>query len=169
MEGFGNIYCIQSLNDESYVYVGMTKLSLEKRLKNHIYDYNYWKEGKIRYVSSFKIFELGEPKIDLLEKCPIKMLLEKEKEYINKLKDNFIVCNIIGNEDNIGEKGKNDNRTEEVKEKEKEHLKKYYQENKDKINERRKIDTIRNKQSNKEIRRRYYLKNQEKIKERVRK
>jgi hypothetical protein len=88
----GKVYMIKPLNgDAGDIYIGQTKLdSITDRLKYHISDYNYWKQGKQCFVSSFNLFEkygVEECHIYLLENVccdePMK-LKEREDYYLSK-------------------------------------------------------------------------------------
>jgi hypothetical protein len=88
----GKVYMIKPLNgDAGDIYIGKTKLdSITDRLKYHISDYYYWKQGKNNFVSSFILFEkygVDECHILLLENVccdtPTK-LKEREDYYLSK-------------------------------------------------------------------------------------
>jgi hypothetical protein len=124
------------------VYIGSTTKSIETRLKKHEYDYIYYCEGKRCYCASYKILENGKFKIELIEEIEFqnkKELLEKERYYI----ENTNCVNIITPSMTHQESYKNwydksykiyyDNN----KEKENERKRKEYEKNKEKINERR--------------------------------
>jgi len=48
-------------------YYGSTIQPLYKRKSDHKVDFEMWKDGRRHYVSSYKLFEIGEPDIILLE------------------------------------------------------------------------------------------------------
>ena len=88
------IYKIIPLNPEheSDVYIGSTcKPRLSQRLTKHIYDYNYWKNGKYNKVSSFKLFDkygIENLNIYLIEEFPCEtkdQLRKKEGYYIKNI------------------------------------------------------------------------------------
>jgi ribosomal protein L37AE/L43A len=60
----GKIY---KLECEGLVYYGSTCSTLTKRLCGHKKDYKSWVNGKCRSITSFKLFEIGEPIIVLVE------------------------------------------------------------------------------------------------------
>jgi hypothetical protein len=72
------------------IYVGSTTKTLAQRLAQHKHDYKTNKDNSRRYVSSFKLLELGECEILLLESvnCENKdELRAKEREWIDKFKN----------------------------------------------------------------------------------
>ena len=88
------IYKIEPLNPdhESDIYIGSTcKPRLSQRLTKHIYDYNYWKNGKYNKVSSFKLFDkygIENLNIYLIEEFPCEtkdQLRKKEGYYIKTI------------------------------------------------------------------------------------
>lgn len=86
---------IYKLSCDNYdkIYVGSTIQPLEERLKDHLNDYNRFKNGKCnKVITSFQLFEKGKVSIELLEQCKFttkKDLLKKEQEYILKF-DNCV-------------------------------------------------------------------------------
>ena len=91
----GRIYKIISPNSNK-IYVGSTTNdTLQKRLKGHIYSYKCWLKdnSKQTYYKSYELLKLGNVDIVLLESvnCNSKEeLLNKEKEWIEQLKDDII-------------------------------------------------------------------------------
>jgi len=138
----GNIYILEI---DNLKYIGSTFWDIDKRYKWHEYIFKRFITTNKGYLSSLKLFEIGKPTIRILEKitCNSKNeLLEKEKEYILK----YECVNIrlpITNE-------------LEKKQKEKEHNKKYYKENKEQINEYNKKYKEENKEEIKEHNKKYY-------------
>lgn len=52
-------------------YIGSTtELTLARRLSAHVTDYKQWKAGKGHNITSFRVIELGNYEITLLELCP---------------------------------------------------------------------------------------------------
>ena len=84
------IYTIRSPHTDKF-YIGSTTQSLCRRFSNHKTDYNLHVQNKIKYVTtSFKIIELGDSYIELLEEinCDSKTQLEmREGELIRIHKD----------------------------------------------------------------------------------
>ena len=136
----GKIYKIVA-ND--LIYIGSTcEPTLARRMANHRYDYNYWKNGKKKgYISSFKVLENSNAEIILLESFPCNSkdeLHAREKFYIEK--NECVNKNIPtrtkkewyeDNNDKINEKSKK--YYEDNKDKKKEYHEKYREENKDKL------------------------------------
>lgn len=118
-------------NTSDMIYVGSTYQTLEQRLKEHEKDYKRFKAGKYNNVSSFKILENNNYKIELVKNypCENKKNLELEegkiiKQYRN---DGLNIVNrcIVGQTDA-----------------------EYYQNNKNKIKEyRQKINKIQKEQN----------------------
>jgi hypothetical protein len=67
-------------------YIGSTCQPLCKRLAKHRIDYNLHKNDKTKkYMSSFKLFDLGNPNIILIESCKCnnkEELLRRERHHI---------------------------------------------------------------------------------------
>ena len=101
-------------------YIGSTCQQLSKRISDHRKTYKMWAKDPSKYgnMSSFRLFEVGEPEIFLIEDYPCErneQLLARERHYIETLE--CVNKNIPG-------------RTE------KETWAAYYQANKDHIRER---------------------------------
>ena len=82
----GKIYkIVDNLSD--MLYVGSTCNTLEQRLKAHISDYKSFKLGGKNNITSFKILENNDFKIELIENypCENKSQLEKREGYFIKL------------------------------------------------------------------------------------
>jgi hypothetical protein len=124
----GKIYSIRSHQTDE-IYIGSTTQPLSMRMATHRRDYKCYLQGKMHYITSFKILEFGDAYIELIEEfpCVSKMHLEKrEGEIIRKMEKCANRC-IAG-------------RTmKEYRQDHKEHLKewmkKYREDNKDKIKE----------------------------------
>ena len=82
----GKIYKIV-VNGSDSVYYGSTCTTLTKRMANHRKQYKLWVKDPIKYskVSSYELFEIGEPEIVLVEDvfCTRnEQLLARERFYI---------------------------------------------------------------------------------------
>lgn len=66
----GKIYKMYSLNDPSKVYIGSTCQQLARRKTNHVNNHRLYKKGRYGYTTSFEIIELGNVRIELVEKFP---------------------------------------------------------------------------------------------------
>ena len=64
------IYKMYSLNNPSKVYIGSTCQQLARRKTNHVNNHRLYKEGRYGYTTSFEIIELGNVRIELVEKYP---------------------------------------------------------------------------------------------------
>ena len=133
----GKIYKLTSEYTDK-IYVGSTcKKLLCQRLATHSSNYKLWKKGKGKNISSYKLFELGSVQITLLEAYPCETrdeLLSKERYWIEKYKDN-IVNKLIPIRT-----------SEEKKDYDKNHDKKYREEHKEQIVEKNKKYREENKQ-----------------------
>lgn len=145
------IYKIWSPSN-NLVYYGSTTQTLPQRLAKHLGNYKcYTKDNtKTSYMTSYKILEYEDYKIELVEEYPCNnksQLLKKEGEYI---KNNECVNMIIAGRNNkdyyqdniikIKERKINTSKTyyENNKEEIKQKSLNYHYENRDKINERHK-------------------------------
>ena len=65
------------------VYIGSTCMALSKRKAQHKAHYKSWLAGKFNYLSSFELFQQGNPDIFLIEKVPCndKMELMRREGY----------------------------------------------------------------------------------------
>jgi hypothetical protein len=151
----GKIYKLVN-TEGTLTYIGSTCQTLAKRKSNHHESYKLWKNGKSRYITSFKIFDDDEDgcQIILLEALPCNSKTELEKrerfyieshecvnktrptrtknEYYNDNKDK-IKQYALNNKDKIQEFQKQ--YREFNKEKILHQAKKYYEDNKNKIQE----------------------------------
>ena len=93
------IYTIRSPHTNKF-YIGSTTQKLCKRFANHKTNYNsYVNNGIVSFITSFKIIELGDSYIELLEEinCENKSQLEmREGELIRLHKDFSINKNMAG-------------------------------------------------------------------------
>ncbi len=133
----GKIYKIVS-NSSDDVYYGSTIETLSSRLGHHRANYKGWKNGKYHYVTSFKLIEMNDYEIVLVEKyaCTDKSeLFARERFYIE---NNHCVNKVIPG------------RTiQEYNADNKDRKRKYYEDNKDKIKEYRKDNEARIKEAKK--------------------
>jgi hypothetical protein len=85
MDYNGLVYML-TCDDPSLVYIGSSVQTKEKRLKGHQRDYKKWKNGSKEYCSSFKLFDVGNVKIEILidNLPPIKSELYKIEALIIK-------------------------------------------------------------------------------------
>ena len=110
-------------NTSDMIYVGSTCKTLQQRLKKHESDYKRFKDGKYNFMTSFKILENTNYKIELVKlfPCDNKQELELEEGKIIKQfrndKINIVNRNISGQTN-------------------KESCAQYRENNKDKINEK---------------------------------
>ena len=95
------IYTIRSPHTDKF-YIGSTTQKLCKRFANHKSDYDAYVNNKKNYITSFKIIELGDSYIELLEQinCDSKIQLElREGELIRIHKDLCINKIMVGRTD----------------------------------------------------------------------
>ena len=63
----GRVYTIRSYLKPELVYYGSTKETLSRRLAQHVSDYKKHLNGQQHFISSFKLIELGDAYIGLVE------------------------------------------------------------------------------------------------------
>ena len=168
------LYTIRSPHTDKY-YIGSTTQILCKRFADHKTHYKYYQMGKGYFLTSFKILELGDAYIELLEEinCDNRNQLEKrEGELIREHKLNCVNRNIpcrtdreyrSDNSDIIKEHRKeyyNDN-SDIIKE----HRKEYYNDNFDRISQQKKEYNLINADKLKEYYKEYNLLNADKKKQ----
>ena len=132
---------VYKIECDGLTYYGSTCNTLTKRLSQHKTNYNLWLSGKHHYVTSFKLFEIENPVIVLVEDYPCdrkEQLYARERYYIE---NNDCVNKIVPG------------RT----------VKEYNQQNKDKIKEYNKDYREQNKDKIANQRKEYRENNQEKI------
>lgn len=80
----GKIYKL-TVNGSDDVYYGSTIQPLSKRIGGHFNKFNDWKNGSTHYFTAFKLFELEDPIITLVENYPcnnVEELTARERFYI---------------------------------------------------------------------------------------
>lgn len=151
------IYKIWSPSHPDDIYIGSTIQSLSKRMVGHRTKYKQYKNGKNNYITSFKILEYGDAKIELIEdfKCQRREeLTAREGYYIRTL--DCINKNVAGRT----MKGwYEDNKTTVL-----ERHKQYREDNKEKIAQYQKQYKEDNKEKLAQKDKQYQQKNKEKIK-----
>ena len=155
------IYQIVPINvvDETDRYIGSTCRNLEHRLRQHLYHYNKFLNGKYEFITSFLLFEkygINGCKIELIEifACSSNKELQKREGVIIK-SNKCINKNIPGR---TSSEYYIDNK-EEINE----NQKLYYIDNKEKISEYKKLYYIDNKEEISENKKLFYIENKEKI------
>ena len=147
----GKIYKIWSVSTDE-IYVGSTVQSLSRRMTGHRRNYKHYLNGKGNFVSSYKILDYGNAKIELVEKfgCSCKEeLLAREGHFIRTL--NCVNLCIAGRT----QKQYREDNKESIRDKKKRH----YEDNRDKILCQRK----EYREVNREKLRQYYEDNRESI------
>ena len=93
----GKIYIIRSPHTEE-VYIGSTIQTLCKRMGQHREGYTKWKSGNNHFLTCFKLIELGDAYIELVEECPVenKNQLERREGEIMRQTENCINKIIAG-------------------------------------------------------------------------
>ncbi len=81
----GKIYKIID-NTSNMVYVGSTYKTLQQRLNGHEQQFKTFKAGKHHYITSFKILENNNYKIELIESFPC-----ETKQELNKREGNILI------------------------------------------------------------------------------
>ena len=120
-----NIYKISSDNCNQ-CYIGITKKDIQKRLKEHVACYELFKNEKTSFITSFKIIENGNYKIELIESFTPKDDQEKKDKEAYYIKTNNSVNKRIENRTQKEWTAQNWDRV-------KEHKLKYYYNNKEKF------------------------------------
>jgi hypothetical protein len=157
------IYKIWSPQTE-LIYIGSTTQTLCQRFTDHKKQYKIYKEGKTNYTSSFKILEYEDAKIELIEEvnCENRIQLNRrEGELIRQYKDICVNICIAGR---TKDEYYNENK-EQIEEKKKI----IYEENKEQINEKRRKYREYNKSNVLEKDRKYRKENKEYISKRTKK
>ena len=174
------IYTIRSPNTENY-YIGSTTQILCKRFSDHNINYKSYLKGTSNFITSFKILELGDAYIELLEEinCDNKNQLEKrEGELIREHKANCVNRNIAGR---TKKEYRTDNRDKAIqynidnrdkliqyridnKDKIKQQSKQYRIDNKELISKQYKQFKLDNKESISTQSKQYYKDNKERVK-----
>ena len=144
MSKIGYIYKIFCKTDDELVYYGSTTLQVCKRIKQHQYHYNYWKNGNNDFTTSFLIIDIGDWDYMTVEKVvydePFELKNRERFWIVNNECVNRIIPNTTPKESS--KKWRDNNKEaikqyqEENKEKLKEYKKQYQEENKEKINEK---------------------------------
>ena len=78
------IYKITSPSTD-LVYVGKTNLTLGQRFGKHNSDYRVWLAGKRKAVSSYKVLEHGDARIELIEETEDASGKQREVYWINAI------------------------------------------------------------------------------------
>jgi len=145
----GKIYSLRSHNNNKY-YIGSTTQELHKRLYEHKSHYKTYLNKKCNYISSFEISKNDDCYIEILEnfKCETKNeLTKREGELIRQFKNDIVNLHIPNrtqeeyyndNLDKIKAYDKEYNQTHK-KERTEKHAE-YFNINKDKINEQRRLN-----------------------------
>ena len=190
------IYTIRSPHTDKF-YIGSTTQKLCKRFANHKSNYNaYVNNVDCDFVTSFKIIELGDSYIELLEEinCENKSQLEMREGELIRLHKDFSINKImvgrnpkqyrIDNADKIKQyyidntdkiKQYYLDNTDKIKQKSKQNylnntdkIKQYNLDNTDKINKRRRQHRLDNPDKSKQYDKQHYLDNADKISKRRR-
>jgi len=146
------IYALSSPHT-NLLYIGSTCLSLPLRLRNHVELYKqYIKGNHNRKCSAFKLFELGDVRIETIDDCEDvcckKSLLKRERYYIEN--NNCVNKNIPSRTAAESSKAHYYNHIEEKRQ--------YYQDNKEKRLQYAKDYITANKDKYNEYQKQYRLK-----------
>ena len=148
------IYTIRSPHTNKY-YIGSTTQILCKRFGDHNINYKAYLKGTGGFTTSFKILELGDAYIELLDEinCDSKNQLEKrEGELIRIHKDNCVNKSIAGRTD------------KEYRIENRDKIKAYCIDNKEEITKQKKQYYVDNKESISKKNNQYRIDNKESIK-----
>ena len=165
------IYTIRSPHTDKF-YIGSTTQKLCKRFANHKASYNAYVNNIGNYITSFKIIELGDSYIELLEEinCDTKTQLEmREGELIRIHKDLCINKRIEGrtntqyNLDNVDKikqyRLDNADKIKQYRLDNADKMKQYNIDNADNIKQYKKQYNIDNADKKKQYNKQYHLKN----------
>ena len=157
------IYKLYSLEYENLFYIGSTcQKFLSVRLAGHVRDYKKFLKNKRHYMTSFKIIETGNYKIELLEAFPCNSkdeLIAREGHHIRQNPD--CVNKIIAGRTPKEYREKN-------KEKIKEYQKKYRENNKEKLKAKHKEYREKNREKRNAKNKEYYQNNKEHLQKKAR-
>lgn len=164
----GKIYIVRSPHTEE-VYIGSTVSSLSKRMGQHRGQFNLWKKGKNKYFTCFKLLDLGDAYIELIEEypCENKNQLERREGQIMRETVNCVNKCIAGRtkrEYRVDNKESILAKQKEYYEDNKKKFEEYYEANKEFISERNKEWREANIEIISEKKKKYYENNIEKIK-----
>ena len=151
------IYKITSPSNPDLVYIGSTTQSLKIRFSQHKSMFKRYKKGKVGYVTSFKIIEYSDCKIEL-----IKNVCCNNRKELDKIEGEFILNTICCNKFVAGRTNKQYHK--DNKEKINARRRAIYKAKKEKINARRRVYREANKEKIKARRRVYHEANKEKSK-----
>jgi len=112
-------------NDSGAIYIGSTCSSIEKRLRSHEYNYKQYLKNKYHFITAFSILEKNNYNIYLIDS--IECVDKKQRDIIETL---YILNENGINRNHPGRDIKQ--RYNDNKEKLNEYSRKYYQENKEK-------------------------------------
>jgi hypothetical protein len=146
------------------IYIGSTTQTIAQRLAEHIKTYRRFKNGKGNNITSYKILECEDYKIELIENYPCnnrEQLFKKEGEHIKNI--NCVNKCIMGKTQEEYKEERKEN-YENNKEIVLQTMKNYYENNKEIIKQKTRQYTIANNEKLKEYRKAYREKNKEKIK-----
>jgi hypothetical protein len=163
------IYKIWSTQTDD-IYIGSTTQPLSKRIGDHRSKSKGYQNGKYHYVTSFKILDYGDAKIELIEKVNCKCkeeLTAREGHYIRTLEcvNKYIPGRNLkqhyqDNKEKILQQNKQ--YRQDNKDKIKQYHKQYRQDNKDKIKQYHKQYKQDNKDKLSQKSKQYYQDNKEK-------
>jgi len=171
------LYTIRSPHTDKY-YIGSTTQILCKRFGDHKTHYKYYQMGKGHFLTSFKILELGDAYIELLEEINCEnrnQLVKREGEIIREHKEHCVNKHIPCRTNKEWEQDNHVKRSVQKKEyrlinadKLKEYRKEWEQDNHERISVQRKEYSLINADKLKEYHKEYKLINKEKINEKAR-
>ena len=161
----GKIYKL--INDSTdKIYIGSTCSSLNERLNKHKNNYKCFieKKGKQSYITSYKLLELGNVDIILIEDypCENKKELNKRERYYIDINREIALNKVIPTRT---QKEYLETNKDKIKEYQKNYMLNYYQLNKNQMQEKSIIYRNKTKDEKKEYDKCYRELNKEKIKE----
>lgn len=178
----GKIYKIWSPSHPDDIYIGSTTQPLSKRIGGHRVKYKRYQNGKYPYMTSFKILEYGDARIELIQDCKCErreQLLAREGHFIRTLDCvNTVTVGRTRKQHYQDNKEKILQKKKQWDEANRDKIKQYYQDNKERIAQYKQDNKERISQQNKQYRvanrdkmlqksKQYYQANKQKINEKV--
>ncbi len=146
-------------NTNGNTYFGSTTMTLDDRIKRHIYMTTRSEKTNIAKCSSFEIIKNGDYKIEEVEEVEPNQRYIRERYYI----DNFSCVNIM--RPTRTQKERSEDWYNKNKELAKERSKQWYEKNKEQAKERRNQWCEKNKDKLKEIKKKWIEENRDRINE----
>lgn len=94
----GYVYGLRGKDDSQYFYIGTTKFSPEKRLKQHLYSVSTDANNNKHFVNKVRKIGMSNIVVDVIETCANSERFEREEFWIKKyLSDGIKLTNLVHN------------------------------------------------------------------------